>query len=38
MQQHDTQRVSRILNYCKDIAATIERFGKNYDIFVSDKD
>ena len=38
MQQRDTQRISRILTYCKDITATIERFGKNYDIFVSDKD
>ncbi|MBR2593845.1 MAG: DUF86 domain-containing protein [Firmicutes bacterium] len=38
MQLRDTLRIARILNYCNDIEAVIERFGNNYDIFVSDKD
>ena len=38
MQPRDVQRIAHILSYCNDIQATIERFGKDYDIFVSDTD
>ena len=38
MELHDAQRISHILNYWRDIARATERFGKSYDIFVSDKD
>ncbi len=38
MQPRDKQRIEHILNYCTDIEAATERFGKRYETFVSDKD
>jgi uncharacterized protein with HEPN domain len=34
----DIQRLQHIKTYCEDIAETITRFGKDYDIFARDKD
>lgn len=38
MQPRDRQRILHILNYCRDIDAALERFGKDYGVFASDKD
>ena len=38
MQPRDAQRIAHILQYCRDIETAIDRFGKDYSIFVSDKD
>ena len=38
MQRHDADRIAHILNYCTDISAVIERFGRDYQTFVVDKD
>ena len=33
----DKQRIEHILGYCRDIAAFIKRFDKDYDTFLNDK-
>lgn len=33
----DQQRLKHIQIYCEDIASFIERFGKNYEVFISDR-
>ena len=38
MQLLDQHRLSHIIDYCKRIHATIERFGNSYDSFVADED
>jgi len=38
MNSGDMQRIFHIKTYCEDIAETIERFGRDYAIFTSDKD
>lgn len=37
MNRGDRQRLLHIRAYCKDIAAFIDRFGKDYNIFVQDR-
>lgn len=37
MNRGDRQRLLHIQSYCRDIACFIERFGKDYDIFIQDK-
>jgi len=38
MDSSDIQRIRHIREYCKRIAATVERYGENYDTFLSDGD
>ena len=38
MQSPDLQRIEHINDYCTEIAATIERYGKSFDIFAADMD
>lgn len=38
MKAPDVQRIEHMLDYCREIAETIERFGSDYDAFLSDKD
>lgn len=38
MADSDLQRIKHISKYCKRIAKTIERYGHDYDIFLSDDD
>lgn len=38
MMQPDLQRLAHILDYCVEIEKTVQRFGKDYDIFDSDTD
>lgn len=38
MKDSDFQRIAHIKTYCEDIAETINRFGKSYEIFSKDKD
>ena len=38
MDSQDTQRIMQILDYCERIANTIERFGCDYNAFVTDGD
>lgn len=37
MLSRDEQRLEHILEYCKDIAQTTERFGNEYVVFHADK-
>ncbi len=37
MNKADLQRIAHIHTYCADIAGFIERFGKNFETFVSDR-
>ena len=37
MLSRDEQRLEHILEYCKDIAQTSERFGNEYVVFHADK-
>lgn len=37
MNRGDKQRLLHIKIYCKDIAGFIERFGRDYDIFIRDR-
>ena len=38
MQLRDKQRLSHIVDYCRDISTALERFGKDEQIFAKDKD
>lgn len=38
MANPDIQRIQHIKKYCERIAKTIERYGHDYDIFLSDDD
>lgn len=38
MKDSDIKRIQHIKTYCEDIASTIERFGKDLQIFESDRD
>lgn len=38
MDSPDIQRLRHIREYCRRIAATVERYGKDYDTFLSDGD
>jgi uncharacterized protein with HEPN domain len=38
MKESDIQRLEHIQDYCLDIGDTIERFGTDYETFLSDKD
>ena len=38
MQSPDLQRIEHIKDYCAEIEATIERYGRSFDIFSTDMD
>ena len=38
MKDSDLQRIQHIASYCEDIAKTIERFGRDQEIFLRDLD
>ena len=38
MQSPDYQRLMHIRDYCTEIAQTIERYGKSFEVFASDPD
>lgn len=38
MRSPDLQRISSMLDYCDEIAKTINRYGKDYEIFDNDAD
>ena len=38
MKDSDIQRIRHISTYCRDIAATLRRFGVEYEIFANDRD
>jgi len=38
MDKRDLERIRHIKRYCEDIAATIQRFGNSYDVFIRDID
>ena len=38
MQPPDLQRIEHIKDYCTEIEATIERYGRSFDIFTADMD
>lgn len=38
MQSPDLQRISHIRDYCVEIANTIERYGKSFEVFSGDFD
>ena len=37
MEQRDIQRIEHILDYCDDIENAVQRFGKDFDCFRTDK-
>lgn len=37
MDNRDLQCIMHIRAHCEDCASFIERFGKNYDVFISDR-
>ena len=38
MQLRDRQRLTKILEYCEDIQASVQRHGTSYDAFLADRD
>ena len=36
MSKADLQRISHMRRYCKDIEGFIERFGRDYQVFITD--
>lgn len=38
MQSPDMQRLSHILDYCREIEKTIERYGRSFEVFDKDAD
>ena len=38
MNSADIQRIEHIKSYCEDIEQTINRFGREYDVFIKDRD
>ena len=38
MKSSDEQRLEHILDYCQDIEDSLDRFGRDLDVFVADRD